>query len=101
MKGYLQQYGIDFDQTFIAIVKFIAFGVFFAIVAFFDLNIDQIDVKTVFLYGFINQLIYIEILKSIKTKANRNMVYKLLKVFYNLKQSLRFWYKRFVDFFLK
>ena len=51
-----------------------AFRVFFAITAFFDLDINQIDIKTAFLYGFINQLVYIEIFKGIETKANRNMV---------------------------
>lgn len=40
------------------------FRVFFAIAAFYDLDIDQIDVKTAFLYGDINQLLYIELLKG-------------------------------------
>lgn len=76
------------------------FRVFFAITAFFDLDIDQMNVKTVFLYGFINQLVYIKIFKRTETKANRNMICKLLKVLYGLKQSLRLWYKRFANFFL-
>lgn len=64
-----------------------AFKVLFVIVAFFDLNIDQIDVKTAFYYGLIDQLVYVEISKGIETKANRNMVCKLLKTLYGLKQS--------------
>ncbi len=36
-----------------------AFRVFFAITAYYDLNIDQIDVKTSFLYGMIDQLVYV------------------------------------------
>lgn len=46
------------------------FYVLFAIATFFDLDINQIDVKTAFLYGLINQLIYIEILKETETNAN-------------------------------
>lgn len=54
MKGYLQQFEVDFDQTFAAVVKPMAFRVLFAIAAFFDLDIDQMDVKTAFLYGLID-----------------------------------------------
>lgn len=42
-----------------------AFRVLFAIAAFFDLEIDQMDVKTAFLYGLIDQLVYVEIPKGI------------------------------------
>ncbi len=49
VKGYLQQFGIDFDQTFAAVVKPMAFRVLFAIAAYYDLDIDQMDVKTAFL----------------------------------------------------
>lgn len=62
-----------------------AFCVFFTVAAFFDLDINQIDIKTAFLYGLIDQLVYIEIPKRYKKEANRNMVYKLLKVLYDLK----------------
>lgn len=68
-----------------------AFCVFFALVAFYDLDIDQINVKTAFLYGFINQLIYIEIPKDTETDANQSIVCKLLKTLYGLKQSLHLW----------
>lgn len=59
------------------------------------------DIKTAFLYGFINQFVYIEIPKSTKTKTNCNMVCKLLKTLYGLKQSPRLWYKRFANFLIK
>lgn len=85
MKGYLQQFGINLDQTFTAIVKPIAFRVLFAIAAFYNLDIDQIDVKTAFLYGLINQLIYVKMPKSTETDANKNMICKLFKTLYGLK----------------
>ena len=40
VKGYLQQFGVDFDQTFAAVIKPMAFQVLFAIAAYFNLNID-------------------------------------------------------------
>lgn len=90
IKGYLQQFGVDFDQTYASVVKPMAFRTLFALAAFFDLDIDQMDVKTAFLYSLIDQLIYMEIPKSKETKATKNMVCKLLKALYGLKQSPRF-----------
>lgn len=46
------------------------FRVFFAIIAFFNLDIDQINIKTAFLYNLIDQLIYVEMSKSIETEVN-------------------------------
>ena len=54
VKGYLQQYGVNYDQTFAAVVKPIAFRALFAIAAYYNLKIEQIDVKTAFLYRPIN-----------------------------------------------
>ena len=64
MRGYLQQFRIDFDQTFAAVIKSMAFRVLFAIAAYYDLDIDQMDVKTAFLYGIIDQLVYVQIPKG-------------------------------------
>ena len=44
------------------------------------------NIKTIFLYVFINQSIYIKIFENIKTKINYNIVCKFLKTFYSLKQ---------------
>lgn len=78
-----------------------AFRVLFAIVTYYDLDIDQIDVKTAFLYGHINQLIYVEIPKETEIEANKNMVYRLLKALYGLNQSLQLWYERLSGFLLE
>lgn len=59
------------------------------------------DVKTAFLYGLINQLVYVKIPKKIESASNWDMVYKLLKALYGLKQSLYLWYERLSSFFLK
>lgn len=77
-----------------------AFRVLFAIAAYLDLDIDQIDVKTAFLYGLIDQLIYVEMPKGTETEANKN-VCKLLKALYVLKQSPRLWYESLSAFLLE
>lgn len=48
VKRYFQQFEIDFDQNFATVVKLMIFRVLFAIAAFFNLDIKQIDLKTVF-----------------------------------------------------
>lgn len=82
-------------------VKLVAFKVLFAIAAYYDLDIDQIDIKTAFLYSLINQLVYIQIPNRSEDTTNKRMVYKLLKALYNLKQVPRLWYKRLSKFLLK
>ena len=70
-----------------------AFRVLFANAAYYDLDINQIDVKIAFLYGLIDQLIYVKIPKGSEDATNKGMICKLLKVFYDLKQAPRLWYK--------
>lgn len=77
------------------------FWVLFAIVAYYNLDINQIDIKTAFLYGLYNQLIYVKMPKGTKTNTTRDMIYKLEKTLYNLKQSPRLWYKRLSSFLLE
>lgn len=101
VKDYLQQFGVDFDQTFAAVVKPMAFRVLFTVVAYFNLDIDQMDVKTVFLYRLINHLVYMDIPKGSKSEATQGIVCKLLKVFYSLKQSPAYGMKSFQISFSK
>lgn len=84
VKDYLQQFGVDFDQIFAVVIKSIDICIFFAITGFYDLTIDQIDIKMVFLYKDINQLLYVEFPKSYY-KDQEHMVCKLNKVLYDLK----------------
>lgn len=56
------------------------------------------DVKIVFLYGFIDQFVYVQVSKGSKTQSTKGMVCKLLKAFYGLKQAPKLWYKRLSKF---
>lgn len=60
-KSYLQQFGIDFNQTFAIVIKSMIFRVLFAMAAFYNLNINQIDIKTALLYRAMNQLLFVKI----------------------------------------
>lgn len=62
-----------------------AFRVLFAITVYYNLDINQKDIKTAFLYDLINQLVYVQILKGLEDATNKEIVCKLLKTLYELK----------------
>lgn len=61
-----------------------AFYIRFVIAVFYDLHVDQMNIKTVFLYKAINQILFIETLKSYYNNLE-NMICKFNKALYNLK----------------
>jgi len=67
-------------------------------VAQYELKLDQLDVKTTFLHGDLEEEIYMSKPMGLKTTGKENMICKLKKSFYELKQSPRQWYKRFDSF---
>jgi hypothetical protein len=95
-KGYEQQFGIDYDQTFASVVKPMSYKTLFAIAASLDLEIEQMDVKTAFLYGLVEEDIYVQ--QPTGFGDNSGRVCKLNKALYRLKQSPRVWYKTLSEF---
>ena len=73
---------------------------FFSIVAMHDLEFEQLDVKTVFLHGELEEEIYMDQPEGFVVPGKENYVYKLKRSLYGLKQSPRQWYKRFDSFML-
>ena len=69
-----------------------------ALVAQFDLELAQIDVKIAFLHGILNKEIYMSQPDGFKILGWENWACKLSKSIYGLKQSPRQWYKRFDSF---
>ena len=58
VKGFEQRFGIDYNQTYAAVIKPMSYKVLFTLVAFYDLHIEQIDVITAFLHGELSEVIY-------------------------------------------
>ena len=90
-KGYAQREGIDYNEVFSPVVKHSSIRILLALVAQYELDLDQLDVKTVFLHGDLDEEIYMSQPTGFKTAGKENMVYKLKKSMYGLKQSPRQW----------
>ena len=94
-KGFTQEAGIDYEETFSPVVKFTSIRLFLAIVARLDLELHQMDVKTTFLNGELKEKIYMEQPVCFVVKGQEKKVCKLNRSIYGLKQFSRQWYLRF------
>ena len=69
-----------------------------AFASFIDFNLYQMDVKSAFLNGFIEEEVYVEQPLSFESFNFPNHVFKLSKALYGLKQAIRAWYERLSNF---
>ncbi|SMR55934.1 unnamed protein product [Zymoseptoria tritici ST99CH_3D1] len=86
VKGYRQEEGSDYTETFASVVKPMSYKAIFAIAAALDYEIEQMDVKTAFLYGLIKETVYVEQPHEFEEGDD---VCLLKKSLYGLKQSPR------------
>ncbi|KAK1663679.1 hypothetical protein QYE76_051838 [Lolium multiflorum] len=94
-KGFRQIQGVDYDETFSPVVKLKSVRILLAIAAFFDYEIWQMDVKTAFLNGDIEEELYMVQPKGFVDPKNADKVCKLQRSIYGLKQASRSWNRRF------
>lgn len=71
-----------------------------ALVAMFDMDLEQLDVKTAFLHGDLEEEIYMKQPEGFVVPRKENHVCRLNKSLYGLKQALRYWYKKFDSFMI-
>jgi hypothetical protein len=97
-KGFRQEYGVDFDEVLSPIVKMTTLRFLFGVVALKDLELLQLDVKTTFFHGDLDEEIYMEQLQGFASLGREHLVCWLQKSLYNLKQASRQWYRKFNGF---
>ena len=90
-KGYTQTHGIDYDETFSPVAKIKSIRILLAIAAFYDYEIWQMDVKTAFLNGKLEEDVFMTQPEGFEHKKYPNKVCKLVKSIYGLKQASRSW----------
>nr|GEW24688.1 hypothetical protein [Tanacetum cinerariifolium] len=95
--SHTQTPGIDYEETFSPVADIRAIRILIAIVAYYDYEIWQMDVKTAFLNGYINKEVYMEQPEGFVNPKYPNRVCKLKRSIYALKQASRQWNKRFDD----
>ena len=97
-KGFTQEKGVDYNEVFSPVAKYLTIRILLMLVVTFGLVLDQMDVVTAFLYGLLDEVIFMRQPMGFVKKGQENLVCKLLKALYGLKQSPRQWNKRFDDF---
>jgi hypothetical protein len=84
-KNYSQVTRVDFDETFAPVAKFITIRCILAIAAAMNWEIHQMDVKTAFLNGVLEVVIYMDQPEGFVQKGKEHLVCKLIKALYGLK----------------
>ena len=93
-KGYAQKEGIDYEETFALVARYTSIRSVISLAAQMGWEIHQMDVKTTFLNGVIQEEVYIEQPEGFETHGKRTHVCRLKKALYGLKQAPRAWYGR-------
>ncbi|MCO5566728.1 hypothetical protein L7F22_020407 [Adiantum nelumboides] len=100
-RGFSQEPGIDFQETFSPTLGLTTFCIMMAIGAQYDMEIHQTDVKTAFLNGYLEEDIYMAQPPHFVDSKNSDYVCHLQRSIYGLKQSPRQWNTRFTEFMIR
>ncbi|GJR08671.1 putative ribonuclease H-like domain-containing protein [Tanacetum coccineum] len=91
-QGHRQEEGIDYDEVFAPVARIEAIRIFLAFASYMGFIVYQMDVKSAFLYGKINEEVYVSQPPGFIDLEYPNKVYKVVKALYGLHQAPRAWY---------
>lgn len=97
-KGYSQVEGIYYGEIFSLVAKLTSIRFILSLVATYDLEVEQMDMRTTFLHGDLEEEIYMSQPEHFVEKGKEKLVCKLKKSLYGLRQSPRMWYHKFDTF---
>ncbi|GJS18702.1 retrovirus-related pol polyprotein from transposon TNT 1-94 [Tanacetum coccineum] len=100
-KGYKQEEGIDFEESFAPVARLEAVRMFIAYAAHKNITIFQMDVKTAFLNGPLKEEVYVSQPEGFIDPEFPDHVYRLKKALYGLKQAPRAWYDKLSSFLIE
>jgi hypothetical protein len=98
--GFSQKKGIDYEETFAPIARYTSIKTIIALAAKMKWKLHQMDIKTTFLNGVIEEEVYIEQPQGFEVEDRKSHVCKLKKALYGLKQAPRAWYGRIDNFLI-
>nr|GEV86936.1 hypothetical protein [Tanacetum cinerariifolium] len=99
-RGYRQEDGINFEESFAPVARLEAIRIFLTFAAHMNMVVYQMDVKTAILNGNLREEVYVSQPDGFVDQDNPNHVYKLKNALYGLKQALRAWYDMFSSFLI-
>ncbi|GJU69461.1 putative ribonuclease H-like domain-containing protein [Tanacetum coccineum] len=99
-RGYRQEEGIDFEESFAPVARLEAIRIFLAFAAHMNMVVYQMDVKTAFLNGNLREEVYVSQPDGFVDPDKPNYVYNLKKAIYGLKQAPRAWYDMLSSFLI-
>nr|GEX35117.1 hypothetical protein [Tanacetum cinerariifolium] len=99
-QDYTQEDGTDYDEIFVLVTRIEAIRLFLAYALFKDFVVYQIDVKSAFLYGKIEEEVYVCQPSGFEDLEFSDRVYKVEKALYGLHQALRAWYETLSTYLL-
>ncbi|GKB78161.1 putative ribonuclease H-like domain-containing protein [Tanacetum coccineum] len=100
-QGHRQEEGIDYDEVFAPVARIEAIRLFLAFASYMGFMVYQMDVKSAFLYGRIDEEVYVTQPKGFMDPQHPKKVYKVVKALYGLHQAPRAWYATLSTFLLK
>nr|GEZ47118.1 copia protein [Tanacetum cinerariifolium] len=101
VRGYRQEEGINFEESFAPVARMEAIRIFLAYDAHKSFFVFQMDVKTAFLHGSLKEYVYVCQPEGFIDADHRIHVYKFKKALYGLKQAPRAWYDELSTFLLQ
>nr|GEY73288.1 retrovirus-related Pol polyprotein from transposon TNT 1-94 [Tanacetum cinerariifolium] len=99
-QGHRQEEGIDYDKVFASVARIEAIRLFLAYAPFMDFTIYQMDSKSAFLYGTIEEKVYVSQPPGFMDPKFPDRVYKVEKALYDLHQAPRAWYETLSTYLL-
>nr|GEV74338.1 hypothetical protein [Tanacetum cinerariifolium] len=100
-QGHTQKEGIDYDEVFALVARIKAIWLFLDYASFMGFTVYQMDVKSAFLYGTIEEEVYVCQPPRFEDPDYPNKVYKVVKSLYGLHQALRAWYETLANYLLE
>ena len=100
-KGCSQQPGVNFHETFAPVARLDTIRTITTVATQKDWLLYQLDIKSAFLNGKLEEEIYVEQPQGFVVDGEENKVYKLKKALYGLKQAPRAWYTQIDNYFIE
>nr|GFC04002.1 copia protein [Tanacetum cinerariifolium] len=100
-QGHTQEEGIDYEEVFAPVARIEAIRLFLAYASFMGFPVYQMDVKSAFLYGTIEEEVYVCQPPGFDDPEYPNKEYKVVKAFYGLHQAPRAWYETLATYLLE